>query len=170
VAGTSAPARSTATPSTSESVSIFTLDTNILVYSIDLAAGSRHELAKDIVTRASVADCCLTLQSISEFYAVTTRKGMMQPREAASLAEAMLDLFPTAPASPTAVRSALAIAASGRASYWNALLIATAAEAGCTAILTEDLGGAASLAGVQIINPFAGTTLSPAAAALLRAG
>ena len=93
----------------------------------------------------------------------------MTPREAASVAEAMLGTFPTAPASPAAVRTALAIAASGRASYWDALLIATAAEAGCTAILTEDLGGAASLAGVSIINPFAGTALSPAAEALLQA-
>jgi len=119
--------------------------------------------------RARLGGCCLTLQSISEFYAVAIRKGPMTPREAASVAEAMLDLFPTAPASPSAVRTALAIAASSRASYWDALLIATAAEAGCTAILTEDLGGAASLAGVQIISPFSGAALSPAAEALLPA-
>ena len=43
----------------------------------------------------------------------------------------------------------------------------TAAEAGCTAILTEDLADDSTLAGVRVINPFAGTSLSAAAEALL---
>jgi predicted nucleic acid-binding protein len=47
------------------------------------------------------------------------------------------------------------------------VLIHTAAEAGCSAILTEDLADGATLAGVRIINPFAGAALSPAAEALL---
>ena len=45
-------------------------------------------------------------------------------------------------------------AVAGRASYWDALLIATAAEAGCTLILTEDLQDGTKLAGVEIHNPF----------------
>jgi predicted nucleic acid-binding protein len=135
---------------------------------VDLAAGVRHEVAKQIVERAHLCPCCLTLQSISEFYAGVTRKGMMQPREAVPIAEAMLDLFPTAPASAGAVRTALRTAAAGRASYWDALLLATAAAAGCTAILTEDMADGATLAGVRIINPFAGDAISPAAEALLK--
>lgn len=59
------------------------------------------------------------------------------------------------------------LATSGGASYWNALLVHTAAEAGCTAILTEDLADNTSLAGVQIGNPFAGAALSAAAEAIL---
>jgi hypothetical protein len=54
-----------------------------------------------------------------------------------------MDLFPTVPAS------------------------ATAAEAGCTAILTEDLADGSRLFGVRILNPFAGNALAPEAAALL---
>jgi hypothetical protein len=49
------------------------------------------------------------------------------------------DLFPCAAASNSAVRTALADAAAGRASYGDALLLATAGEAGCVAVLTEDL-------------------------------
>jgi predicted nucleic acid-binding protein len=146
----------------------YTLDTNVLVYSIDRAAGPRHETAKAIMSRAAVGSCCLTLQSVSEFYVVVTRKGMMRPAEAVPIAEAMIGLFRSATASSNSVRSALSIAASGRASYWDALLLATAAEAGCTAILTEDLADGTTLAGVRIINPFAGAALSPAAETLLR--
>jgi predicted nucleic acid-binding protein len=54
-----------------------------------------------------------------------------------------------------AVQVALADAAAGRASYWDALLVATAAEAGCTIILTEDMSDGAILGGLRIHNPFA---------------
>jgi predicted nucleic acid-binding protein len=117
--------------------------------------------------RAARGPCCLTLQSVSEFFAVATRKNMMRPDEAARVAGAMLELFPTAAASSGAVRAALMSAASGQASYWDALLVYTAAEAGCTAILTEDLSDGTTLADVRVINPFAGTSLSAAAEALL---
>ena len=116
---------------------------------------------------AALGPCCLTLQSVSEFFTVATRKAMMRPVEAVRIAEAMLDLFPTVAASAGAGRTALTTAASGRASYWDALLVNTAAEAGCTAILTEDLSDGTTLAGIRVINPFAGASLSAAAKALL---
>jgi predicted nucleic acid-binding protein len=120
------------------------------------------------MTLAAVGPCWLTLQSISEFYAVVTRKGMLRPTEAVPIAEAMIQLFRTASASAAAVRAALNTAVTGRASYWDALLVMTAAEAGCTAILSEDLSDGDILGGVRIINPFAESGLSPLAEALLR--
>jgi predicted nucleic acid-binding protein len=45
-------------------------------------------------------------------------------------------------------------AAVGRASYWDALLVATAREAGCSVMLTEDLADGANFGGVHIHNPF----------------
>jgi len=35
----------------------FTLDTNLLVYSVDRTAGIRHQLALEILNRAPDADC-----------------------------------------------------------------------------------------------------------------
>ena len=133
----------------------FTLDTNILVYSVDNAAGAKHRLAIEIVDRAAERDCCLTLQALSEFYAAVTRKGIVRPLDADAQASDWLDIFPCAGASPAAVRVALMQAAASRAAYWDALLIATAREAGCEIILTEDLGDGAMVGGVTIHNPFA---------------
>jgi predicted nucleic acid-binding protein len=133
----------------------FTLDTNLLVYSVDNKAGRRHELAIEIVDRATECDCWLTLQAISEFYFASTRKGIIPPAEAAAQAADWSSAFPCAAASASAVRTALGDAAAGRASYWDALLVATAAEVGCTVILTENLADGAALAGVEIHNPFA---------------
>jgi predicted nucleic acid-binding protein len=145
----------------------FTLDSNILIYALDRLAGDRHVLAARIIARAQFTDCLLTLQSISEFYAASTRKRLVPPRLALEQATDWLTMFATAAASANAVRASLATAASGRASYWDALLLHTAAEAGCTAILTEDMADASALAGMRIVNPFAGGTLSHAAEALL---
>ena len=133
----------------------FTLDTNLLVYAIDSLAGNWHQLSREIIEHAVRLDCQLTLQAIFEFYAVVTRKGIVPPPDAAAQASDWLDLFPCAAASESAVRTALADAAAGRASYRDALLVATASEAGCVAILTEDLADGAVLGGVRIYNPFA---------------
>jgi predicted nucleic acid-binding protein len=145
----------------------FSLDTNILVYSVDRQAGHRHEIAKHIMRIASLKACHLTLQSISEFYAVVTRKRIMPQANAAQVAEDLINVFRIAAASAGAVRMALRTAANGEASYWDALLVATAAEAGCTTILTEDLADGTLLHGVRLLNPFGTSILTPAAATLL---
>jgi len=46
--------------------------------------------------------------------------------------------------------------------------VATAAEAGCSAILTEDLAEGTMLSGMQAINPFIGSGLSENADRVLR--
>lgn len=149
--------------------SCFTLDTNILVYALDRRAGERHALAADIIDQAVMLDCRLTLQSISEFYAAVTRKKVISQAEANAQARDWLDMFRTVAVSARAVHAALTSVETGQASYWDALLVATAAEAGCTTILTEDLADGGVLLGVRVLNPFAGSTLAPQAAMLLAA-
>jgi predicted nucleic acid-binding protein len=72
----------------------FTLDTNILVYSVDGEGGRRHRIASEIVESAARRDCWITLQAVSEFYAVVARKHLVSRASAAMLAHSWLDLFP----------------------------------------------------------------------------
>jgi predicted nucleic acid-binding protein len=146
-----------------------TLDTNILVYALDRGAGERHVLASQIIARSPFVDCWLTLQSISEFYTVVSRKRLVSAAEAADQARDWLAIFPSVAASASAVRTALDVVVGGQMAYWDALLIATAAEAGCTTILTEDMGDGSLLHGVLVLNPFADDGLAPAAETLLTA-
>jgi predicted nucleic acid-binding protein len=132
----------------------FTLDTNVLVYAFDISEPERQRIATAIMRQSPRADCWLTLQSISEFYAAVTRRRLVSAPTAAAQAADWLDLFPSIAVSATAIRTALPLAVAGRASYWDALLVATAAEAGCTVVLTEDMADGAMLAGVRIHNPF----------------
>ncbi len=145
----------------------FTLDTNILVYSIDRTAGAKQGIAQEAIRLAAVGRCHLTLQAVSEFYAVVTRKGHLQAGVAAGLARAWLDLFPCLSHSGAATRQALDLAGAKQASYWDALLLCTAAEGGCGAILSEDMADGAVVAGVRIVNPFGADALTPAAMQVL---
>jgi predicted nucleic acid-binding protein len=133
----------------------FTLDSNILVYAFDRTEEVRHQLAVEIVDRAVAADCLLTLQALSEFYAVTTRKQMLSPAEAAAQVADWLAAFRHATISASAMLAALGHATTGRASYWDALLVATAAEAGCCVVLSEDISDGGRFGDIQVHNPFA---------------
>lgn len=145
----------------------FTLDTNLLVCGVDRSAGVKHRLSAQILLLAPRLDCWLTLQSLSEFYSVATRKRVMLASEAAAQVNDWLMFFPTMAVSADAIRAALADSVAGRASYWDALLVATAAEAGCRVILTEDLSDGTQLGAVEIHNPFGPADLTPRARRLL---
>ena len=147
----------------------FTLDTNVLVYALAGNSDARRQRAEHIIDLARHCDCWLTVQSVSEFYAAVTRKRLASRTQAAAQANDWLDMFSTAAPTTNAVRSALVVAGSERASYWDALLIATAAEVGCTAILTEDMSDKGSLYDVRILNPFIGDEFQPAVLQLFEA-
>lgn len=138
----------------SASTSRFTLDSNLLVYTVDTREGDKHRLAGQIILHAARHDCWLTLQSLSEFYTAATRKRIMPLAEAAAQVDDWLGLFRSVAVTANAIRVALADAVAGRASYWDALLVATAAEAGCTLVLSEDMADGARLGGIEIHNPF----------------
>jgi predicted nucleic acid-binding protein len=146
-----------------------TLDTNILVYALDRRAGMRHELAREIIGRAPFIDCRLTLQSVSEFFWVTSRKRLIPVGHAADQARDWLALFPIVTATESAMRTALGSSVGGHMAFWDALLVATASEAGCKTILTEDLSDGSTHHGVRILNPFEAAGLAPEAEMLLRA-
>lgn len=136
------------------SVSRFTLDTNILVYSAVPSTDIRHRIAREIVAKAALLGCVLTLQAVSEFYAAVMRKGYLSPADAGARARTWLRLFETVPVSAEAIRLALRGVEEGASSYWDGLLIATAGLGGCTAVITEDLADGAVLNGVRVVHPF----------------
>lgn len=50
--------------------------------------------------------------------------------------------------------------------FWDSLIVQAARDSGCVQVLTEDLPGNALVAGVRIVNPFAGAAPAPARAAV----
>ena len=131
-----------------------TIDTNVLVYAVDREAGERHLRALRPVDAAVDWDCVLVLQVLNEFFAVATGKGKMDPAEAAASVEEWLRLFPVHAAGPGTLRHAMAAVREHRLSFWDAMLWATAREAGCGLLLTEDFQHGRVLGAVRFHNPF----------------
>lgn len=68
--------------------------------------------------------------------------------------------FETVGANAAALALAVDAAASGLLSFWDSVLVATADEAGCSLILSEDMHDGMRLGGVTVRNPFAGSELA----------
>jgi predicted nucleic acid-binding protein len=146
----------------------FSLDSNVLIYAADGRAGPRHARALHILILAARRDCVLALQALGEFFHVTTRKRIVARHDAAAQVRDLLAIFPTAAADFDAFTTALAGAEQGRSSFWDGFLVATAARAGCTYLLTENMQNGARVDGVTILDPFVGEELPESVAELLR--
>ena len=138
----------------------FGLDTNVLVYLVDGRDPVRQARAREVVERAvRTGRCILSVQNLGELIVVAVRKGLATPAAAQQAVDDLTVAFTIA--SPTAAdaRVAVTAAVAGRFAYWDALLLATLERAGCTTLLSEDMGDGAALGGMTVRNPFAGDRL-----------
>jgi len=131
-----------------------TLDSNILIYAVDNQAVTRHAAAADIVKRASQRDAILTLQSLCEFFHVATRKMGLSAINAEMAVDRWRAVFDVHSASESCLISAIDLVKRHGLSFWDAMLWATAQEAGCSLLLSEDMHDGHTLGGVTCVNPF----------------
>ena len=133
---------------------IITLDTNILVYSIDRDAGERHHKAVDLVDRAVDHECILTLQSLGEFFVAATRKGKMSFEEVSAQIRDWQLLFPIISSQPSSLDKAVSAVQKHHLPFWDALIWAVAQESGVTIFFSEDFQNGRTLGTVRFCNPF----------------
>ena len=130
-----------------------TLDTNILIYAIDRDAGERHQKAMTLIREVAYLDCVLALQVLSEFFAAVTRKGKLSLTDARTYIQDWQLIFPTVLPTPTTLTRAIAAVEQHNLSFWDAMLWATAKQAGVTILLSEDFQHDRELEGVRFQNP-----------------
>ena len=134
----------------------FSLDANILFYAVDRASGNKHAIATRLAARSLDADCILTLQALTEFFAAITRKQKMSAPDAAHLVRSWMSIYPVVAPTETTLNAALLLVTGGRASIWDATLIACLEANDCRYLLTEDMQAGARMGDVEIVNPFVG--------------
>jgi predicted nucleic acid-binding protein len=133
----------------------FSLDSNVLIYAADDRDPARQESVLEIIARAAQRDCVLTPQALSEFFHAVSRKGIMPRTEAADQVHDWVTTFAVSPGATAAtVLTAVEASVSGRFQYYDALLLATAREAGCTAVISEDMADGAELNGIRVVSAF----------------
>ena len=144
-----------------------TLDTNVLIYSVDDAYPEKRDAARLLVDSVFRKGHPLALQVCGEFYRVATGKLKMPLALARGHVLVFLNAAALFAASREAVQAAIDLTAAGRLSFWDANLVCAADLAGCTHLLSEDMGDGARFGGIEVVNPFSGGGLAPRAATLL---
>ncbi|MEA3640568.1 MAG: PIN domain-containing protein [Lamprobacter sp.] len=132
----------------------FSVDTNILIYSIDKEAGTRHQQALEIMDRLPDTDCVLTLQALAEFFHAVTRKHKMPAEEASAMVQDWMELFPVTVADARTLTGAIRLKEEERFSFWDAMLVEAAKASGVTRLLSEDMQDGRVVGGLRLENPF----------------
>jgi predicted nucleic acid-binding protein len=131
------------------------VDTNVFVYAIDDAEPAKRDIAKRVLASAGYGRFVVSAQVLGEFYVTITRKlaERVSEKEAMNGLE-QLDRYQVVPIDAALVRTAMSISRSAQISYWDGLVVAAAARAGCERLLTEDLNDGQLIGSVRIENPF----------------
>jgi len=134
------------------------LDTNLLIYA--QSADQKGEIARQAILDGGT----ISVQVINEFSAVLRRKFRLEWREiAAAVADVRAALDPVRPVGIDTWTAAVALAQQHRFSFYNSLILASALDAGCDTLLTEDLQAGRRIEGLVIVNPFAAPAPRPSA-------
>jgi predicted nucleic acid-binding protein len=144
-----------------------TLDSNILVYAFDESEPEKQPIAHELLWLAQSRGTVLTTTALGEFFWVATRKAKVAPLKARRMLANLITLFSVAGYGVDTLEAAALAVAGDRFSFWDAVILSTADEAGCTLCLSEDLKDGATLGGVTVRNPFGAKGLSAAALAAL---
>ncbi len=131
------------------------LDTNVLVYAVDETEPDKRDAARRLLSSTGHGEFVLSSQILSEFYTVVTRRlAEPVPEATAAVIVDQLSLNPVVPLDPALVKAAIQTSRSSQLSYWDGLIVATAAAGGCQRLLTEDLNDGQVIGSVRVENPF----------------
>lgn len=134
------------------------VDTNVLLYAYDPAAGARHEAARELVGRLGRdRQGVLSVQVLQEFYVNVVRKiAVPLPPADARQRLRVLSRWPVHSPLAADVLAAAELAESSQLSFWDAMILRSAAAMDCDVLWSEDLNAGQVIAGVEVRNPFAG--------------
>ncbi len=129
-------------------------DTNVLVYADDKAAPAKQRRAVELVAEHRRARTgVVSLQVLQEYFVTVTRKLHVEAHIARRKVELLAEFDVAAP-SVADILAAIDLHRLNGASFWDALIIRSAQQAGCSVLFSEDMQGTREMDGVRIVNPF----------------
>ena len=115
------------------------VDSNVLVYGDDSSAGPRQAAALQLLDRIWASRTgCLSVQVLQEYFVTITRK-VPKPMPDDVAEERIRDLSVWTIFSPAAedVIAAIALARKHKLSFWDAMILESAAQLGCETVWSE---------------------------------
>jgi predicted nucleic acid-binding protein len=133
------------------------LDSNIFVYAVDKAAPSKQKIASQLIAQSHAdQSAIISFQVVQETLHVLRRKFqtvVSMPDTIEFLRGVMAPFWRVQP-SAGLYTSALQIQERLGFSFYDALIVAAALEAGCQRLISEDLQHGQKINGLVIHNPF----------------
>jgi predicted nucleic acid-binding protein len=131
-------------------------DTNVLVYADDKAAPAKQRRALDLVAEhRRTGTGVVSLQVLQEYFVTVTRKLQVDARIARRKVELLAEFDVAAPELAD-ILAAIDLHRLHGLSFWDALVVRSAKQAGCSVLLTEDFQHGREMEGLRVINPFVG--------------
>ena len=136
------------------------LDTNVLAYAEGVNGDDRKNSALNILRSFSEFEIVLPVQALGELFAVLTRKAKWPAAQARSAVLAWADSYAVADTTPEVLMEAMEIVITHKLSFWDSIMLATAAQAGCRTLMSEDMHNGFTWRGVTVHDPFATVSLT----------
>jgi predicted nucleic acid-binding protein len=133
------------------------VDANVLVYADDVGDSQKNAKAAEWLELLWASHRGrVSTQVLNEYYVTVTRKlkhGLTQGDARANVRR--YQLWQPWQIDHQTVETAWGIEARFGVHYWDALIVASAQQAGCRYLLTEDLQHGQKIGAVTVVNPFA---------------
>jgi predicted nucleic acid-binding protein len=132
----------------------FFVDTNVLLYSLDVRSDRKRQQAREWLSLLwGFGRIRLTWQVIHEFYSNSIRKLTVPPVEARQAVEKFV-LWGPNDIGLRAIERAWYWMDTAQVSYWDGLILASAEQADCKYLLSEDFQAGRTYGDVTVVNPF----------------
>ena len=139
------------------------VDANVLVYARDPRAPVKQARAAEWIARLwRERRACTSVQVLSEFYVIATRK--LEPRVSRELAWDDVRQYlawPVQSIDEQVMEGAYRIEYRYRLSWWDSLVVSAAQALACETLLTEDLQDGMTFGSLRVRNPFLHAVTEP---------
>jgi predicted nucleic acid-binding protein len=132
------------------------VDANILLYAEDRDAKSKHDRARDLVLELwDNRDGVVSVQVLQEFYVNATRK-LRKPLSTSKALEIVEEYLTWTVVENTSalLTAAIRLQTKTQLSFWDAMIVQAAIEAGCERMYSEDLNHGQRYGSMVVVNPF----------------
>jgi predicted nucleic acid-binding protein len=128
-------------------------DTNVLIYADDRGTPAKQRRALELIAEHRRARTgVVSLQVLQEYFVTVTRKLRVDVAIARRKVELLAE-FDVATPEVTDILAAIDLHRLHSFSFWDALILRAAKQAGCSVLFSEDMQDR-EIDGLQIVNPF----------------
>lgn len=114
----------------------------------------KHAIANQIMRALFEGQGILPLQCLSESYAASVRKKVLDLKSVSTAIDYALFAYEIVPADPADLSLAIDLYHRHKLQFFDCLLLSTTSRVGCTVVISEDMQDGQTYGSVTVRNPF----------------